>query len=162
MSLQQDMKARVARYEDRREDWSVFGFETQIDPKFARSQRRYVGASGSVDHHESNAVAPVAFTMSIQTMPAGHRIPTHCHETEETFFILEGRCRVTIFRDDEEVSISLAKWDLVSLPAFVHHDIENDGPGECAIQTLLSKPRPDRPNYQDPRLLAIQAETISR
>ena len=69
MSLSDEMRTRVARFAERREDWTVFGFETQLEPKFARSQRRYIGASGSVDHVETNAVQPVAFTMSIQTMP---------------------------------------------------------------------------------------------
>ncbi|MCC7015655.1 MAG: cupin domain-containing protein [Rhodospirillales bacterium] len=162
MSLADDMKARIARYGDRREDWTVFGFETQLDPKFARSQRRYVGASGSVDHNEANAVAPVAFTMSIQTMPPGNKIPAHCHETEETFFILDGECTVNIFRDGETHTVKLGRWDLISVPAFVHHDIHNFGPGSCAIQTLLSKPQPNRPHYRDERLLKLQANTYTK
>ena len=86
MSLAEEIQARTARFETRRDDWTVFGFETAIDPKFARSQRRYIGASGSVGHTETNAVQPVAFTMSVQTMPAGNRIPVHRHEVEEIFF----------------------------------------------------------------------------
>ena len=157
MSLADEMKGRVARYADRREDWTVFGFETKLEPKFARSQRRYIGASGSVDHVETNAVQPVAFTMSIQTMPAGNRIPVHCHETEETFFILDGECTVNVFRDGETFTLKLGRWDLVSIPAFVYHDIHNDAALPCAVQTLLSKPQPDRPRYQDERLLELQA-----
>ena len=108
MSLAELMAKRVARYSDRREDWQVFGFETQVDPGYGRSQRRYIGASGSIDHQETNAVEPVAFTMSVQTMPVGHKIPVH-----------------------------------------------------CAVQTLLSKPRPDRPHYKNQRLLDIQAKTYT-
>ena len=39
------------------------------------------------------AVPPpaTAFTMSIQSMPPGNQIQMHCHETEEIFFILDGR-----------------------------------------------------------------------
>ena len=162
MSLADDMKARIARFDERREDWTVFGFETALDPAFARSQRRYVGASGSVDHTETNAVSPVAVTMSIQTMPPGNKIPVHCHETEETFFILEGECTVNVFRDGETATIKLGRWDLISVPAFVYHDIHNFGPAPCAIQTLLSKPQPDRPHYQDERLLKLQAETYTK
>ncbi len=40
MSLADEMKGRVAKYADRREDWTVFGFETQLDEKYGRSQRR--------------------------------------------------------------------------------------------------------------------------
>lgn len=161
MSLADEMKGRVARYADRREDWSVFGFETELEPKFARSQRRYIGASGSVEHKEANAVEPAAFTMSLQTMPPGNRIPVHCHETEETFFILDGECVVNVYRDDETVSLKLGRWDLVSIPPGVYHDIHNDGGIDCAVQTLLSKPKPDRPHYQDRRLLDLQAKTYT-
>ena len=159
MSLADMMAKRVARYSDRREDWTVFGFETALEPKYARSQRRYVGASGSVAHQENNSVEPVAFTMSVQTMPVGNRIPVHCHETEETFFILDGECLVNVFHGDETVSLKLGKWDLLSVPAFVYHDIHNTGDVPCPVQTLLSKPRPDRPHYQDEKLLELQAVT---
>ena len=49
LSLRRRIAARVARFDDRREDWTVFGFETRKNPKFARAQRRYIGASGSTD-----------------------------------------------------------------------------------------------------------------
>src|ERR1700730_19400562 len=159
MSLDQEMRRRVARYADRREDWTGFGFETKIDPQYARSQRRYIGESGSVEHQQTTAVLPAAFTMSIQTMPAGNNIPVHCHETEETFFILDGECTVNVFRDGEVFSAKLGKWDLISIPADVYHDIKNDSNKPCAIQTLLSKPQPNRPPYQDQRLLDLQPAT---
>jgi len=161
MKLADEINARVALFESRREDWSVFGFETAVDKRFARSQRRYIGASGSINHQEINAVAPTSFTMSVQTMPPGNRIPTHRHETEETFFILDGTCLVTVFKGDEKVEVRLNKWDLISVPAFVYHDIVNDGKVDCPIQTLLSIPKPERPDYQDPNLLALQAAVVS-
>ena len=162
MSLADVIRRRTARYADRREDWTVFGHETEVDPLFARAQRRYVGASGSIEHQEQNSVEPVAFTMSLQTMPVGHRIPVHCHETEETFFILEGECVVNVFHEGETVSLKLGRWDLVSVPPFVYHDIHNVGTIPCPVQTLLSKPKPDRPHYQDPKLLEIQARTHTK
>jgi mannose-6-phosphate isomerase-like protein (cupin superfamily) len=159
MSFADDMKKRVARYADRRADWTVFGLETELDPTYARAQLRYIGASGSIDHNEGNSVEPVAFTMSVQSMPVGHKIPVHCHETEETFFVLEGECMVNVFHEGETVTLTLGKWDLLSLPPFVYHDIHNTGTIACPLQTLLAKPKPDRPHYQDPRLLEIQART---
>jgi hypothetical protein len=58
-----------------------------LDPKFARAQWRYLGASGSVDHNGLRGWIPAtAFTMSIPSMPPGNRIPMHCHETKEIFF----------------------------------------------------------------------------
>jgi mannose-6-phosphate isomerase-like protein (cupin superfamily) len=159
MTLAETMNKRIARYADRREDWTVFGFETELDPTFARAQRRFIGASGSVGHQENNSVEPTSFTMSVQTMPVGNKIPVHCHETEETFFILEGECLVNVFQRDETVTLKLGKWDLVSIPAGVYHDIHNIGPIPCPVQTLLAKPKPNRPHYKDPRLLEIQART---
>jgi uncharacterized RmlC-like cupin family protein len=148
---------RVARFANRGEDWIVFGFETAVDPKFARAQRRYLGASGSVDHRDLRGSIPAtAFTMSIQSMPAGNRIPMHCHETEEIFFILDGEARVRCWENGECYDISLGRWDLVSLPPFLQHEVVNIGAGECQAQTLLAKPQPLRPQYADAELLKLQ------
>ena len=103
------------------------------------------------------AIPATAFTMSIQTMPAGNRIPIHCHETEEIFFILEGECLVRCWEGGESCDIRLGRWDLVALPPFLNHEIFNDGAGDCHVQTLLAKPQPLRPQYADPELLELQA-----
>ena len=135
MSLADEMSSRVARYADRREDWTVFGFETQLEPKFARSQRRYIGASGSVDHVETNAVSPVAFTMSIQTMPPGNRIPVQCGERgsallnerrqddEPRSYNQDGHDK-RAQRSSSRVPVS---WNLPLVPG-VHENGENSGP----------------------------------
>ena len=158
-SLRQKLAGRVARFADRRADWSVFGFETALDPRFARAQRRYLGASGSTDHNDLRGAIPAtAFTMSIQSMPAGNRIPMHCHETEEIFFVLDGECRVRCWDGDDNFDITLGRWDLVALPPFLQHEVFNDGDDECHLQTLLAKSQPLRPQYADPELLKLQAE----
>jgi len=41
VALQAKLAGRVAQYADRREGWSVFGFETGLDPRYARAQRRH-------------------------------------------------------------------------------------------------------------------------
>jgi hypothetical protein len=46
MTLEDRLAGRVALFADRREDWTVFGFETPLDPRYTRAQRRYLGASG--------------------------------------------------------------------------------------------------------------------
>jgi hypothetical protein len=46
-ALRDKLAGCVARFADRRDDWSGFGFETALDSKFARAQRHYLGASGS-------------------------------------------------------------------------------------------------------------------
>ena len=105
------------------------------------------------------AVPPpaTAFTMSIQTMPPGNRIPVHCHETEEVFFILDGECLVRCWNGEESFDLRLGRWDLVCLPPFLQHEVFNTGSGECQLQTLLAKPQPLRPQYADPELLKLQA-----
>lgn len=156
--LKDRLAGRVARFADRREDWSVFGFETALDPHYARAQRRYLGASGSVDAADLRGSIPAtAFTMSIQTMPAGNRIPVHCHEIEEVFFILNGECRVRCWDGGESFDIRLGRWDLVALPPFLQHEVFNECKGDCHLQTLLAKPRPLRPQYADRELLKLQA-----
>ncbi len=158
-TLAHKLARRVARFADRREDWSVFGFETAKDPRYARAQRRYLGASGSVDPADLRGSIPAtAFTMSIQTMPPGNRIPVHCHETEEVFFILAGACLVRAWENGVSHDIRLGTWDLIALPPFLHHEILNDGTEDCHVQTLLSKAQPLRPQYQDPELLALQEQ----
>jgi len=157
--LSERLAGRVARFADRREDWTVFGFETARDPVFARAQRRYLGASGSVDPGDLRGAIPAtAFTMSIQTMPVGNRIPVHCHETEEVFFILDGECLVRCWDGEASHEIRLGKWDLVSLPPFLQHEVINMGSVACQVQTLLGHPTPQRPHYADPELLKLQAE----
>ena len=157
-TLKDKLAGRVARFADRREDWNVFGFETARHPHYARAQRRYLGASGSADPKDLRGSIPAtAFTMSIQTMPAGNRIPVHCHETEEVFFILEGECLVRCWDGGESLDIRLGRWDLICHPPFLQHEVFNLGSGECQLQTLLAKPQPLRPQYADPELLALQA-----
>ena len=46
-ALRDKLAGCVARFADRRDDWSVFGFETALGPKFARAQRRYLGNEAS-------------------------------------------------------------------------------------------------------------------
>jgi mannose-6-phosphate isomerase-like protein (cupin superfamily) len=158
-SLRDRLADRVARFADRREDWSVFGFETALDPRFARAQRRYLGASGSADPSDLRGSIPAtAFTMSIQSMPPGNQIPMHCHETEEIFFILDGQARVRCWQDGESFDIALGRWDLVALPPFLQHEVFNVGAVDCHLQTMLAKPQPLRPQYSDPELLKLQAE----
>ena len=158
LTLKDKLAGRVARFADRREDWTVFGFETKRDPRFARAQRRYLGASGSVDPADLRGAIPAtAFTMSIQSMPPGNRIPIHCHETEEIFFILDGECLVRCSDGEESFDIRLGRWDLVCLPPFLRHEVFTEGSGDCHLQTLLAKPQPLRPQYADPELLRLQA-----
>jgi len=159
LMFKQRMDNQVRRFKDRKEDWSVFGFETKKNERYARAQRRYIGASGSTDHANDlrGGLPACAFTMSIQSMPAGNCIPIHRHETEETFFILGGSCLVRCHEDGKTADIRLNSWDLITVPTLLYHEIINDGDETCHVQTLLAKPMPLRPDYQDKELLELQA-----
>lgn len=158
MALAETVAGCVARFAERRADWTVFGFETAKNPKYARIQRRYLGASGSVDPSDlRGGLRATAFTMSLQTVPVGNMIPMHCHEVEEVFFILDGECVVRCFEGEEVTELRLGKWDLVKLPVGLQHELHNVGDVDCQVQTLLSAPTPRRPHYADPELLALQA-----
>ena len=162
LTLADSVARCIARFAERRADWTVFGFETAKNVKFARIQRRYIGASGSIDPNDLRGGLPAtAFTMSIQTVPVGNMIPMHCHETEEVFFILEGSCVVRCFQDDEVADISLGKWDLVKLPVGLQHELHNVGDVDCQVQTMLSTPQPRRPQYNDAELLQLQADAAA-
>jgi hypothetical protein len=64
---------------------------------------------------------------------------------------------VRCWEGGESCDIRLGRWDLVALPPFLNHEIFNDGPGDCHVQTLLAKRQPLRPQYADPELLELQA-----
>jgi hypothetical protein len=57
----------------------------------------------------------------------------------------------------QSLRLRLGRWDLAALPPFLSHEIFNNGPGDCHVQTLLAKPQPLRPQYADPELLELQA-----
>ena len=40
----------------------VWGFETQVDPTYGRTQRRYIGTSGNVEHTDPGALMGASFT----------------------------------------------------------------------------------------------------
>ena len=157
-SLVGEMDRHIATYGSRREDWSVFEFETKKDPKFARAQRRYVGASGSLSHADSHSLSATSHTLTIMMLPAGHATPLHTHEADEIFFVLEGSCTAIWERDGESAERVLEKWDMLCSPPGHAHGLRNDSSEPCYFQVMLGKPRPKRPSYQDPELTALQAE----
>ena len=160
-TLAEKMQRHVATFASRREDWDVFGFETRKDKKFARAQRRYVGASGSVAHHDARAIPAHAHTLSIMMVPPGHEQPMHGHETEEIFFVLEGECTVVWQKDGERAEATLGKWDMILSPPTADHCIINHTDRPCWFQVMLGKAKPERPHYTDPELRRLQAETLT-
>jgi oxalate decarboxylase/phosphoglucose isomerase-like protein (cupin superfamily) len=154
--LDAELERNVKTFATRISNWRVFALETQLDPKYARAQRRYVGASGSVTHQDSQALPAVAHTLSIMEMPEGHHQPFHYHDEDEIFFVLEGACTVMWKEGGQVVERRLGKWDMANNPSGRMHAIRNDGPGPVFFQVLLASPKPARPQYEDERLAALQ------
>ena len=70
-ALRDKLAGCVARFADRRDDWSVFGFETALDPKFARAPAALSGRLGfGRSQRPARLDSATAFTMSIQSMPS--------------------------------------------------------------------------------------------
>ena len=116
--LTEKLNQHVKTNDTRRENWEVFGFETQVDEKYARAQYRYVGTSGTVDHRDSSALMGEHFTLTIIRQPPGHIQPIHVHPEEEVFFVLEGSPTIVWeTKDGEQVTRRLNKWDMVYNPS---------------------------------------------
>lgn len=157
-ALRDKLASSVARFADRRDDWSVFGFETALDPKFARAQRRYLGASGSVDHNDRRGWIrrpPSRCRSSRCHQATGSR----CTATRQRRYPLfsNGKTRVQCCEKGERYDITLGRGDLVVLPPFLQDEVFNEGDNICHRQTLLARPQPLRPQYNDPELLKLQA-----
>ena len=161
-SLADELGKHVKTYATRKPNWQVFGFETQLDRRYGRAQRRYLGTSGNVDHSDPTALMGEHFTLTIITMPPGHVQPMHHHlDAEEVLFVLEGSPTIVWERDGETVARELGRWDMVYNPTGIAHGIRNDGDRECSFQVMLGNPTPARPNYQEPALARLQASDNS-
>lgn len=157
-----DLEASLDRhcktYATRDANWRVWGVETQLDPKYARAQRRYLGTSGNVAHTDPNALMGDSFTLTVLQQPPGHEQPLHHHEhEEEVFFVLQGRPTIVWEYAGERIERQLEPWDMVYNPPGQVHGIVNTTDEDCFFQVMLGSPRPDRPRYLDPELRRLQA-----
>ena len=153
ISLEKHCKTIATREANSR----VWGLEVQVDPKYARTQRRYLGTSGNVDHTDPKALMGDSFTLTVLEQPAGHMQPMHHHDEEEVFFVLQGRPTIVWEYAGETVKRQLEPWDMIYNPAGQVHGIVNETDETCFFQVMLGNPRPDRPKYMDPELRRLQA-----
>jgi len=160
--LAEKLDQHVKTNDTRKENWKVFGFETQLDPRYGRAQYRYIGTSGNVDHTDPTALMGEHFTLTIIRQPPGHIQPIHVHPEEEVFFVLEGSPTIVWeTKDGEQVTRKLNKWDMVYNPPGIFHGARNDGDVDALYQIMLGNPKPNRPVYKDPELRALQQEDNS-
>jgi len=147
-SLAQWMEARVARYATRRYDWNALKFQTEVDPRYARAQMRYVGTGGTGVASDSNTVPSSHFTFSTMVIPAGHIGPMHIHtDVEEIFFVMRGTMKVICEKDGERWESILHERDLISVPPGVYREEHNIGQEECLMCVMLGAARPITPHY---------------
>ena len=151
-SLSEELDKHVKTYQTRDPNWRVFGLETQVDEKFARAQRRYLGTSGNVAHTDPTALMGANFTLPI----IQHLQPMHHHDEEEVFFVLTGNPTVVWERDGEIIERRLEPWDMVYNPPGMIHGVRNDSDEDCYFQVMLGNPSPNRPQYEDPELVRLQ------
>ena len=156
--LADQLETHLKTYESRGPNWGVFGFETRLDERFGRAQRRYIGTSGNVDHTDTTALMGAHFTLTIMQQPAGNFQPLHHHDEEEVFFILKGNPTIIWEKDGETVERQLQPWDLVYNPPGQIHGVRNDTDEDAFFQVMLGNPTPNRPQYQDPELVRLQSE----
>jgi mannose-6-phosphate isomerase-like protein (cupin superfamily) len=108
-------------------------------------------------------VAATPFGSAWLVVEPGRRTKPHNHHEGETFFILRGRGRMTVGGDTREVE----PGDVVYLPPFGDHILENESPHEdlhflsiwwedpAAVAGLKEKPAGDSPGGR--RVLAVAA-----
>jgi mannose-6-phosphate isomerase-like protein (cupin superfamily) len=157
-SLDETLRAHVARFTDRRADWDAFA-DARVEG-FKRAQHRFIGsgASGKTDA----AVIPAQhFTLSVMFVPPGQGNAPHTHEVEEAFFILEGK--VLVFIEDgagNRAETVLGRWDCVSCPANVIHGFINVGLEPAYLQVMLGKAKPELMTYTDGDLQSRRDEHL--
>lgn len=158
LSLEDIVDKYVARFVDRKPDWSAFA-DALVDG-YRRAQHRFIGNTSRKPG--GTAFIPAKhFTLSIMYVPTGQGNASHTHEVEEVFFVLEGI--LTVFFEDEtgpRLEVKLGPWDCVSCPAGVIHGYQNDGLEPVYLQVMAGAARPDLMGYADPELYAKRDEHL--
>ncbi len=152
-SLEEWLTTRIARYATRTLDWDALKFQADYDPKYRRSQMRYVGTGGTGIEDDENTVPAEHFTFSTMVLPAGCEGPLHIHrDVEEVFFILRGSKIKLMFHTEDESEqweTHLGERDLISVPAGLYRGLVNEGQEEALMCVMLGAKAPVTPTYPD-------------
>jgi mannose-6-phosphate isomerase-like protein (cupin superfamily) len=148
----EDIAARyVARFRDRKADWTAFE-DAKIEG-YKRAQHRFIGAGGSGKHGDAHVIPPRGFTLSIMYVEPGQGNAAHTHEVEEIFFVLQGY--LTAFIQDEagrRLDVKLGPWECIACPPGVIHGYINDSLEPVYFQVMLGRARPETMGYADDEL----------
>jgi quercetin dioxygenase-like cupin family protein len=150
VSFSQWMESRCALRSTRRYDWDALKFQTEVDPKYARAQMRYVGTGATGVSADNNTVPSVHFTFSTMIIPVGHIGPLHLHtDTEEIFFVLRGKVKVMCESlDGEYWEAVIGERDLISIPPGIYRGEVNVGDEEALLCVMVGSPKPQKPTYK--------------
>ena len=93
-AIRSELKAALDKYcktfSTRNSNSRVWGLENKVNPKYMRTQRRYLSTSRNDDHTDPNALMGDSFTLTILQQPPGHEQPLHHHaDEEEVIFVLQ-------------------------------------------------------------------------
>ena len=151
MSIEEIAQRYVARFRDRKADWTAF--EDAKLEGFKRAQHRFIGAGGSGKHGDASVIPPRGFTLSIMYVEPGQGNAAHTHEVEEIFFVLKGQ--LTAFLEDESgrrLDVRLGPWECIACPPGVIHGYINESLEPVYFQVMLGRARPDTMGYADDEL----------
>jgi quercetin dioxygenase-like cupin family protein len=148
-------QSRIARYETRTYDWDALKFQADFDPKYRRSQMRYIGLGGAGATSDENVIPSENFTFSTMVLPAGCEGPPHVHDdVEEVFFMLKGRIKLFLEQNGERAETILNERDVVSVPPGIYRGLLNIGQEEALMCVMLGASRPKLPSYPPDHPLA--------
>jgi len=148
-------KSRIARYETRTYDWDALKFQADYDPKYRRSQMRYIGLGAAGAKSDENVIPSENFTFSTMVLPAGCEGPLHIHDdVEEVFFMLRGRIKLFLEQDGETAETILNERDVVSVPPGIYRGLLNIGQEEALMCVMLGTAKPKLPTYPPDHPLA--------
>lgn len=154
-NLAEWLETRVARLSTRKYDWNALKFQADFDPKYRRSQMRYLGTGGTGVAADSNTVPSEHFTFSTMLLPAGCEGPPHIHnDVEEVFFVLRGKIKVTCEKDGQTWETILNERDLISVPPGVYRGEINIGEEDALMCVMLGAAKPVTPTYPPDHPLA--------
>jgi quercetin dioxygenase-like cupin family protein len=154
-NLAEWLETRVARLSTRKYDWNALKFQADFDPKYRRSQMRYLGTGGTGVAADSNTVPSEHFTFSTMLLPAGCEGPPHIHnDVEEVFFVLRGKIKVTCEKDGQTWETILNERDLISVPPGVYRGEVNIGEEDALMCVMLGAAKPVTPTYPPDHPLA--------
>lgn len=143
------IESRIARLDTRSLDWDALKFQADLDPKYRRSQMRYIGTGATGVASDENTVPAENFTFSTMLLPAGCEGPPHLHtDAEEVFFVLRGnKLRFIIEHQGKRVERVLKERDLISVPPGVYRGLVNEGIEEALMCVIIGNHKPVTPTY---------------